>query len=960
MTTLFVVSVSCGLFTKNAFADDKIITGGPGTCTVDVLGVSDESAFAKVIAVYQLQQYTCVPGTYLNKTETEVFCDDCPLNSYCPGGTFSVEDTYLGQNLCPDNYITLSKNSVSQSDCVMDCDWNCSGNNCVPCLPEVTDGFIVRTSLMNDGDEFKFDISAAGTFTIDWGDGNVETITKTNIANQTLTHKYEITGQFEIKISGSSTAYSTELPAISFQCKNNAGNYIVDHPLVGIGGSLGSVFSTIDGTKQPLFTKTFYGCETLSSQIPSDLFYGITGQPADYMFKQTFYGCSLLTSVPVNLFSGVSGTATGLFEGTFANTNLTGDITGLFAGIKGIPADYMFSETFLNTNLKVIPDSLFDGVKGETEGNVGKYMFENTFAGTGITAIPENLFSDMTPAEGMFYGTFSYTPITAIPQYLFLHVSGSPKPYLFAYAFKNTKITSIPPVLFDAISGSPAVSMFAGTFENCTELSGQIPAGLFKNIKGTPANTMFMKTFSGDEKLSSYIPPELFKGINAQEFRTGQMEDVFLGSGILEQCPADMVQYITGFEADFDSKVSCTFCPENSTVQGEAGSTYCECNDGYTVFGEINGATRVQYNQTCELPSITFEYSCGSNATSDSVPPSGGRVIIGSDTLIALGNTCKRENYDFANWKIDGTDLVFNPNESFPWDWIVQEGKTKIYFTAQYTPKDYNILYSCDGTGINKVQNVTYGEEYILSDAICSKNGAVQVGWRQSDTQELFPFGHMDTYLFGSNKTFIAEFTSIYTITYSCGDGTGNAPESQGPILQDEEYVPQNNTCTAPAGYSFDGWSVSNTENIVQQPGQMYNYTFWEDKTFTAIWKPNCNKITLDATTNGGSGGTRVIYKKTGSGTAYSDDQCNVEISSVKIPTKSRATFTGYYTVAELSGGNQCITPGGAILSTDTCNVMAPTTWYARYDCNSDYTGSGVNISGRCTDDLSTVIYDCG
>ena len=37
MTTLFVVSVSCGLFTKNAFADDKIITGGPGTCTVYIL-----------------------------------------------------------------------------------------------------------------------------------------------------------------------------------------------------------------------------------------------------------------------------------------------------------------------------------------------------------------------------------------------------------------------------------------------------------------------------------------------------------------------------------------------------------------------------------------------------------------------------------------------------------------------------------------------------------------------------------------------------------------------------------------------------------------------------------------------------------------------------------------------------------------------------------------------------------
>ena len=969
MTTLFVVSASCGLFAKNAFAADKFITGGAGTCNVDVLGVSDESVLAKAIAVYQLQKYTCVPGTYLNVTDTEVLCDDCPLNSYCPGGTFSVEDTYLGQNLCPDNYITKSTNSVSQSDCVLDCDWDCSGTDCVPCLPEVTDGFIVRTSLMNAVDEFKFDISAAGTYTIDWGDGNIETITKDTTAKQTISHIYEIGGsQFDVKISGSSTAYNTELPAISFQCKNDQDEYITNFPIVGIRGSLGAVFPTIGNEIQPLFTKTFYGCDKINStKIPSGLFSGITGKPVAHMFDSTFAGMDQITEIPNNFTFGVSGEpAESVFAFTFANTNIRTIPTGLFTGISGKPADKMFQGTFSNTRLSEIPSDLFSGITGSADEFVGKYMFANTFEGTAIKSVPGGLFSSIRgkPAEGMFSNTFANSSLETIPHNLFETISGSPAPYMFQRTFAYTSIQTIPEDLFIKIDGAPAQNMFVSTFEGCKDLSGQVPGGLFQNIKGDPVDGMFTRTFYRASGLSSWIPPQLFKDINATEFKPGQMSDVFLGTGILEQCPADMVQYITGFEADFDSKVSCAFCPENSTVHGEAGQTYCKCNDGYTVSGVLNGSSDVAQGETCDAITINVVYMCTENADE----PASLQVVNYNDSIsFADGGTlCTKGGYKFTGWQLKNTDKIFEQDLTLKWAELAAYNVQSMVLIATYAPDDFVITYNCDdGTlndGATTTQTVTFGEKFPTANSICTKANHVQTGWVAYSGEKPFEYGlgQTATWNFWENKTFTATYISAYTIKYSCGEGTGTAPTKQAPILQDEEYIPQNNTCIPPAGYSFDGWAVSNTENIVQQPGQIYNYTFWEDKTFTAIYKPNCNKITLDATTHGGISVVESVSQKTGQGQYYAGE-CYAPWYSVPMtPTKANATFSGFWNTPDLEGGVQCVNSDKSFTYNDECNTTGPTTWYARFACNDGYTAAGVNIAGECKEKLYTITYDCG
>ena len=95
-----LIMTVCGAFAEDTTTDKKI-TGGAGTCTVDVLGVSDNNATANTIATWSLNSYECAAGQYLD--ETTLNCTECPVGSYCPGGTFTVEANN-SKTACPADY----------------------------------------------------------------------------------------------------------------------------------------------------------------------------------------------------------------------------------------------------------------------------------------------------------------------------------------------------------------------------------------------------------------------------------------------------------------------------------------------------------------------------------------------------------------------------------------------------------------------------------------------------------------------------------------------------------------------------------------------------------------------------------------------------------------------------------------------------------------------------------------
>lgn len=196
-----------------------------------------------------------------------------------------------------------------------------------------------------------FKLAATGTFYIDYGDGQTDTITRTSTTRTTISHTYSSSGTYTVKLGGLATGYSTGSEesdtSISFADSSN---------LRSISGSLGRIFPTLANGSQPLFKVTFADCSNLAGEIPEELFDGITGQPRAEMFRSLFYDDTKLTgTIPAGLFSGISGNQqTNLFRTTFYNcSGLSGFIPPeLFAGINKTPTvSTAFENIFQNSGL---------------------------------------------------------------------------------------------------------------------------------------------------------------------------------------------------------------------------------------------------------------------------------------------------------------------------------------------------------------------------------------------------------------------------------------------------------------------------------------------------------------------------------------------------------------------------------------------------------------------------------
>lgn len=163
-----------------------------------------------------------------------------------------------------------------------------------------------------------------------------------------------------------------------------------------------------------------------------------------------------------------------------------------------------------------------------------------------------------------------------------------------------------------------------------------------------------------------------------------------------------------------------------------------------------------------------------------------------------------------------------------------------------------------------------------------------------------------------------------------------------------------NATCTNATGastWTAASWSANSVTNkcAINACATGYTRGGTASSTGTSSYtcSANCNAVTLNATTNGGSANT-TVYKRTGSTTWYSNNTCSTSITSITKPTKTNATYAGHYNTSSNSGGTQCVTAAGALSTSTSCNVTGSKTFYARYNCNTGYTASGTTIAGTC------------
>ena len=613
--------------------------------------------------------------------------------------------------------------------------------------------FSVTTT--DDTDKFVFHMHARGLFYVDWGDGTVEKIDRTNVANNSYaeySHDYSTTDSYIIKFGGERPIgyYSTDnttRSSLGFSKTTNATPTKVKR----ISGSLGKLLPII-GTSDasyPRFINAFNGCTNLEDPIPNTLFSGLS-IPASGMFKGTFKGCSKITSIPDDLFGDITGLVkTGIFQETFSDcTGLTRIPPNLFHNFTGT-ATNAFQQTFYNCKglTGIIPGNLFAGISGAPANN----MFYQTFYNcTGLTGtIPGNLFAGISgaPAGGMFYQTFyGCSGLTGIGTYtengqtlsLFSKINGAPQGYMYYSTFSGCSglTGSIPSGLFGTFNDKPAASMFRETFLGCKNLTGSIPGNLFAGISGAPAGTMFFQTFSGCKGLTGEIPGNLFAGITGAP-ATNMFNGTFTGcSGLTGQIPANLFAGISGAPAGnmfYRTFLNCSgltgqiptnlFCydPDNNICISGAvtGSMFSAVFSGCS---EIDGFIYPDGKTTTYIPPTFFEHLTTNDSSS---------VQMFYNTKITT--KCPEGMYKyitgFESWFGGKVSCEYCPTDT-P---LSPVGSTSI----NQCYKKINLRWYDGDTELTvqpAAQSCVYGEKITLPDTIPTKPGYTFAGWQLRGT----------------------------------------------------------------------------------------------------------------------------------------------------------------------------------------------------------------------------------
>ena len=162
---------------------------------------------------------------------------------------------------------------------------------------------------------------------------------------------------------------------------------------------------------------------------------------------------------------------------------------------------------------------------------------------------------------------------------------------------------------------------------------------------------------------------------------------------------------------------------------------------------------------------------------------------------------------------------------------------------------------------------------------------------------------------------------NTFSVAYSCGEGTGAAPNG-GSILRGNNYTPATNTCTAPSGHSFAGWTVSGT-NETKSAGSSFKWEWTENKTFTAKWSAGTYSITYHVNGGTNNGSNPATYKVTTS------------TITLGAPTRENSSFVGWYTDSGLTSSASQIVQGST----------GDKTFYAKWSCNTGYSPNSDNTA---------------
>ncbi|MBO7066011.1 MAG: InlB B-repeat-containing protein [Alphaproteobacteria bacterium] len=250
-----------------------------------------------------------------------------------------------------------------------------------------------------------------------------------------------------------------------------------------------------------------------------------------------------------------------------------------------------------------------------------------------------------------------------------------------------------------------------------------------------------------------------------------------------------------------------------SSNSGSSSSSGSGTTITYAITYNCNGGSGSIGTQTCTQGtpvSLASVYGCG---TKSGVSPSG--------------------------WNNNATTYYCSSNTTFTAQWP-QQGAFQ-----------YSITYNCNGgSGSVATQTCNSGTTAPLANASgCgTKSGYTLSGWN----------GGATTYACNSDTTFTAQWTqatTTYTVTFDCGEGTGNPDPATVEAGDTFGFSSRTNQCTPPSNKTFAGWKCGNQSLEPDVPTFVPN----SDMTCTAQWTqqstpPAPTTYTITYNCDGGNG----------------------------------------------------------------------------------------------------------
>ncbi|MBQ6019898.1 MAG: InlB B-repeat-containing protein, partial [Clostridia bacterium] len=235
--------------------------------------------------------------------------------------------------------------------------------------------------------------------------------------------------------------------------------------------------------------------------------------------------------------------------------------------------------------------------------------------------------------------------------------------------------------------------------------------------------------------------------------------------------------------------------------------------------------------------------------------------------------------------QIEGTT-----NEVYAWV-CAKRGNAWLKMRVKFIDPKYTVTYKkYDGSGTAATESVYYGSNATRTSAVASRTGYTFQGWNASTNQTS---GTKPLTNITADQTVYEAWTiNTSTLKVDPNSGTWNGSTST------QSYTQNYNTTKAiplPTrnGYSFTGWTRTNTYGSLSSTTAAATYTFGATNgvtdTITAGWNINTYTITYDS--DGGTTYQPLSYKIT-------------DTSTLPTPTKRGFTFLGWQPTSSVGSWN--------------------------------------------------------